>query len=149
MDKQRIYDAMLIKAFRSDVLMGTLNYWLKVYDIDLIRDKHLYKRIPEHLYMGKRVQEMVGDYMKPLANRLWDTERKDDIKTLDWMQRVECIKRKEVKPKNEETTKENRDRLNLQRMNKLVVENMRAEKRSYQWGVTKGKPTSRYGRRIK
>jgi hypothetical protein len=149
MDKQRIYDAMLIKAFRSDVLMGTLNYWLKVYDIDLIRDKHLYKRIPEYLYMGKRVQEMVGDYMKPLANRLWDTERKDDIKTLDWMQRVECIKRKEVKPKNEETTKENRDRLNLQRMNKLVVENIRAEKRSNQWSVTKGKPTSRYGRRTK
>lgn len=149
MDKQRIYDAMLIKAFRSDVLMGTLNYWLKVYDIDLLRDKDIYKRIPEYLYMGKRVQEMVGDYMKPLADRLWDTERKDDIKTLDWMQKIDCVTRKEVKPKIEESTKENRDRLNLQRANKLVRENAQAEKRSNQWGITKGKPTSRYGRRIK
>lgn len=147
MDKQRIYDAMLIKAFRSDVLMGTLNYWLKVYDIDLIRDKHLYKRIPEYLYMGKRVQEMVGDYMKPLADRLWDTTRADDIKTLDWMQRIECIRRKEIKPKIEESAKESRQRLAEIRINKLVAENIKAEKRMNQWGVTKGKPTSRYGRR--
>lgn len=147
MDKQRIYDAMLIKAFRADVLIGQLSSWLKVYDIDLIRDKHLYKRIPEYLYMGKRVQEMVGDYMKPLANRLWDTERKDDIKTLDWMKNLECVRRKEIKPKIEESKKESRDRLALQRMNKLVVENIRAEKRGYQWGVTKGKRSNRYGRR--
>lgn len=147
MDKQRIYDAMLLKAFRTDVLMGTLNYWLKVYDIDLIRDKHLYKRIPEYLYMGKRVQEMVGDYMKPLADRLWDTTRADDIKTLDWMQRIECIRRKEIKPKIEESAKESRQRLAEIRINKLVAENIKAEKRMNQWGVTKGKPTSRYGRR--
>lgn len=147
MDKQRIYDAMLLKAFRADVLMGTLNYWLKVYDIDLIRDKHLYKRIPEYLYMGKRVQEMVGDYMKPLADRLWDTTRADDIKTLDWMQRIECIRRKEIKPKIEESAKESRQRLAEIRINKLVAENIKAEKRMNQWGVTKGKPTSRYGRR--
>ncbi len=147
MDKQRIYDAMLIKAFRSDVLVGQLNYWLKVYDINMIRDKNVLKRIPEYLYMGKRVQEMVGDYMKPLANRLWDTTRADDIKTLDWMKNIECVRRKEVKPKIEETTKENRDRLALQRMNKLVLGNIRAEKRSYQWGVTKGKHSNRYGRR--
>lgn len=147
MDKQRIYDAMLIKAFRSDVLVGQLNYWLKVYDINMIRDKKTLKRIPEYLYMGKRVQEMVGDYMRPLANRLWDTTRADDIKTLDWMKNLECVRRNEVKPKIEESKKESRDRLAMQRMNAIVRENIQAEKRVNQWGTTKGRPTSRYGRR--
>ena len=149
MDKQRIYDAMLIKAFRKDVLVLHLNEWLKVYDIDMIRDKRLYKRIPEYLYYKKRVQEMVGDYMKPLANRLWDTTRADDIKTLDWMQRIDCIARDNIKPKHDESQKEYKDRLALIRSNKLVKENIQAEKRTNQWGVTKGKPTSRYGRRAK
>ena len=149
MDKQRIYDAMLIKAFRKDVLVLHLNEWLKVYDIDMIRDKRLYKRIPEYLYYKKRVQEMVGDYMKPLASRLWDTTRADDIKTLDWMQKVDCIARDNIKPKHDESPKESRERRTLIRSNKLVQENIQAEKRTNQWGVTKGKPTSRYGRRAK
>lgn len=149
MDKQRIYDAMLIKAFRKDVLVLHLNEWLKVYDIDMIRDKRLYKRIPEYLYYKKRVQEMVGDYMKPLASRLWDTTRADDIKTLDWMQKVDCIARDNIKPKHDESPKESRERRTLIRSNKLVQDNIKAEKRTNQWGVTKGKPTSRYGRRAK
>jgi hypothetical protein len=147
MDKQRIYDAMLLKAFRADVLMGTLNYWLKVYDIDIIRDKNVYKRIPEHVYLNKRVQEMVGQYMKQLADRLWDTTKADDIKTLDWMQKLDCVSRKETKTNDTEKAKLSRQRLADIRINKLVAENIKAEKRMNQWGVTKGKPTSRYGRR--
>lgn len=81
MDRQRIYDAMLIKAFRKDVTTGVLNYWLKPYGIHT-PDPEL-KRQPPAFNM--RVQSFTGTYLKPLADRLWDTEPSSDIKTLDWM----------------------------------------------------------------
>jgi len=81
MDKQRLYDAMLIKAFRADATVGHLWWWLKGLGIE-IPDKTL-KRQPPSSKM--RVQTFVGVCLKPLADRLWDTDRSQDIKTLDWM----------------------------------------------------------------
>jgi hypothetical protein len=99
--------------------------------------------------MGRLLKEMLGDYMRPLANRLWDTTKADDIKTLDWMQRVTCIARDHVKPRIEEAKNESRRHRAEVRNAKFVRDNIQAEKRSNQWGVTKGKGAARYGRRVK
>lgn len=86
MDKQRIYDAMLLRAFRKDVTVGVLNYWLKPYGIH-VPDPELKRQPPR---WNIRVQSFVGMYLKALADRLWDTEPPSDIKTLDWMTRWDC-----------------------------------------------------------
>lgn len=84
---QRIYDAMLIKTFRADKRMSELGNWLKPYEIDLQR--HNLKRCPKSVYWVERVQEMVGRFMRPLADRLWDTERSQDVATLNWMVKIQ------------------------------------------------------------
>lgn len=80
-EKQRIYDAMLIRAWRKDVTLNELRYWLKPYDLcitdpDLIRTKK---------FTGLRVRVFVGAELKPLADKLFDHEPVDDIKILNWL----------------------------------------------------------------
>ena len=130
MDKQRIYDAMLIKAFRADVTVGMLWNWLKVYKIE-IPDPGL-KRQPPPTKM--RVQSFVGHYLKPLADRLWDTEKDQDIKTLDWMANLEC-KRTGSREAERLVIKSNNDR----RRAGLLSQNLERMKSGNQWHVTKGK----------
>ena len=91
MNKQRIYDAMLIKAFRADVDMGRLRAWLKPYGIDI--SDGTFERCPEMILCFLRVQVMCGQYMRNLADRLWDTEKSEDIKTLDWMVNIKLSKK--------------------------------------------------------
>ena len=91
MNKQRIYDAMLIKAFRADITMGKLRAWLKPYDIDI--SDGTFERCPEQIYTPLRVQVMIGEHMKVLADRLWNTEKSEDIKTLDWMENIKLGKK--------------------------------------------------------
>lgn len=97
MTKQKNYDAMLIRAFREDITLQKLYYWLKPYNISL-PDPEL-KRQPPPVKM--RVRVFVGSYLKPLADRLWDTERDQDIKTLNWMVNLECDRRFGLSFKNE------------------------------------------------
>ena len=127
-DKQRIYDAMLIRAFRKDVTVGVLWNWLRVYEIH-IPEKTL-KRQPKTYKM--RVQAFVGCYLKPLADRLWDTDRSKDLETLDWMTWLDTQLTKnndDVKLKRQS----NRDR----RRSGLIRQSLQRHNRGNQWGVTK------------
>lgn len=130
---QRIYDAMLIKTFRADKRMTELSNWLKPYEIDLQR--HNLKRCPKSVYYFERVQEMVGRFMRPLADRLWDTERSQDVATLNWMVKIQLGKqdrrwdneRKALKKKS------NADRIKAG----LLREDYEKNLRNNQWKVTK------------
>lgn len=135
MDKQRIYDAMLIKAFRKDIRMTDLEYWLKPYNIKI--DKSGLKRVPKHIFWPNRVQEMVGRYLKPLADRLWDTKPIDDIKTLDWMKNLDC-ENTNIKWSTEQQRLKN-DSNNARRKTKLLANAIKNDKNkaSNQWNVTK------------
>ena len=136
MDKQRLYDAMLIKAFRQDKTVGQLWFWLKGLGIE-IPDKTLLRQPPT----GKmRVQTFVGIYLKPLADRLWDTDRSKDIETLNWMGNL-----------NSQQTG-GRERNSLMRQSRidrarqgLLHQDLERHHTSNQWHVTKGK--IRIGRR--
>lgn len=86
MNKQRNYDALLIRAFREDITLTQLYYWLKPYEIK-IPDPDLLRQPPP---TKMRVRVFVASFLRPLADRLWDTERSDDIKTLDWMTQFKC-----------------------------------------------------------
>jgi hypothetical protein len=141
MDKQRIYDAMLIKAFRGDKTVNDLRYWLRPYDIGLF-DPSLKRQPPKVSKM--RIQIFVGSYLKPLADRLWDTDKTHDINTLNWMVTLE----------NQNTNRLNQnERQNLSRRNTkdrrrsgFLAENLSAQKTSNQWGVTKSKAKTRRAR---
>jgi hypothetical protein len=127
-DKQRIYDAMLIRAFRKDVTVGVLWNWLRVYEIH-IPEKTL-KRQPKTNKM--RVQAFVGCYLKPLADRLWDTDRSKDLETLDWMTWLDTKLTKnndDIKLKRQS----NRDRKRVG----LIRQSLQRHNRGNQWGVTK------------
>ena len=130
MDKQRIYDAMLIRAFRMDKTVGMLWYWLKVYKIE-IPDPELKRQPP---IMKMRVQSFVGHYLKPLADRLWDTGKDQDIKTLDWMANLEC-KRTGSRERENLARKSNKDR----RRGGLLHQGLERMKSGNQWHVTKGR----------
>lgn len=131
MDAQRIYDALLIKAFRADVTLNDLRFWLKPYNIG-IQDPNL-KRQPPRAPM--RVQIFVGSYLKPLADRLWDTDKTQDIKTLDWMTKWDSkfTDRINASEKQNLVRKNQRDR----RRGAFLANNWEAQKRISQWGVTK------------
>ena len=130
-DNQKVYDAMLIKAFRADVTLGALWYWLKPYNISP-PDSTL-KRQPPRAKM--RVQAFVGAFLKPLADRLWDTDKIHDIKTLYWMDKLNC--------QNTNRIMDN-DIKNLKHKNKVsrrksgfLHENFEKQKANNQWNVTK------------
>lgn len=132
-EMQRIYDAMLIKTFRADKRMTELGNWLKPYGIDL--QKHALKRCPKSVYWAERVQEMVGRFMRPLADRMWDTERSQDVATLNWMAKMQLGKA-DTKWDNERAKmvrESNRDR----KFTGVLRDNLEGQKRSNQWKVTK------------
>lgn len=133
MDKQRIYDAMLIKAFRAGTRMTDFEKWLAPYDIKLMNRQ--LKRIPKKIGWGEQVRVMVANNMKPLADRLWDTDKSQDIKTLDWMSNIECnfINDKVLSERQTLKKKSNADR----RKGGILFENWESQKRTNQWNVTK------------
>ena len=134
MDKQRIYDAMLIKAFRSDIRMTDLEKWLVPYDIKLMERK--LKRIPKKIWWVEKVRVMVANNMRPLSDRLWDTDKSKDIETLNWMANINCSNPSYDKVSVEKQMlkkKSNADR----RRNGILFENWESQKRTNQWNVTK------------
>lgn len=135
MDKQRLYDAMLIKAFRADATVGHLWWWLKGLGIE-IPDNTL-KRQPPTKKM--RVQSFVGTCLKPLADRLWDTDRSQDIKTLDWMVNLDSQRTGDTNWKRKLQRKVMADR----RFTYFLAENADRQNRTNQWGVAKGSGKTR------
>lgn len=134
-DKQRIYDAMLIKAFRKDIRMTDLEKWLKPYGIKI--DDGTLNRVPKHVFWPGRVQEMVGRYLKPLADRLWDTKPTDDIKTLDWMKNLNCKNTSYKLDRERQNLR--KDSNNARRKTNILSEAISNDKNkaSNQWNVTK------------
>lgn len=133
MDKQRIYDAMLIKAFRSDITIGYLYYWLKPYNI-APPDKDLLRQPPMANKMSVRV--FVGTFLKPLADRLWDTDPSQDAKTLDWMKNLECQQSRAI---DYERRKLRRETIIDDKRTVLLGRNLDRQNLSNQWHVTKPK----------
>lgn len=131
MDNQKIYDAMLIKAFRADVTLGVLWYWLKPYNISP-PDSTL-KRQPPRAKM--RVQVFVGAFLKPLSDKLWDTDKTHDIETLYWMDKLDCKNTNRVMDNDIKNLKRksNHDR----RRQGFLNNNLQGQKASNQWKVTK------------
>ena len=136
-NRQRVYDAMLIKGFRKDVTMGMINYWLKPYKINT-PDPELKRQPPPY---NIRARVFVGEYLKPLADRLWDTQPDQDIKTLVWMaglesQRSNKIQRELNRVKRQITIDEGRG--------DLLSKNLARNREGNQWHVTKSNiPTRR------
>ena len=80
-EKQRIYDAMLIRAWRKDVTVERLRLWLRPYNI-CIMDKDLIRTTS---YIPQRVARFIGVQLKPLSDKLFDGKPEDDIKILNWL----------------------------------------------------------------
>lgn len=80
-EKQRIYDAMLIRAWRKDVTMDTLRFWLRPYDL-CVTDEDL---IRTSKYLPQRVVRFVGQQLKPLGDKLFDGDPTKDIDILNWL----------------------------------------------------------------
>jgi hypothetical protein len=125
---------MLIKAFRAGIRMTDFERWLAPYDIKLM-DRQL-KRIPKKIAWVEQVRVMVANNMKPLANRLWDTDKSQDLKTLDWMETIDCsnpsydkvlVERQKLKKLS------NRDR----KKGGVLLENWESQKRTNQWNIVK------------
>ena len=129
-DRQRVYDAMLIKAFRKDVTMGMLNYWLRPYNIST-PDPELVRQPPAY---NIRARVFVGEQLKPLADRLWDTTPDQDINTLNWMAKLKCEKRTVYK---KELDKLKRDTTIDEGRIKLIGRKVNQNRSSNQWHVTK------------
>jgi hypothetical protein len=130
---QRIYDAMLIKAWRSDASLQQLWIWLKVYKIES-PDKRLVRQPPG----GKNiwgVRAFVGIFLKPLSDRLFDTERHHDLATLDWMTRWRC--QDTTKTEQSEKAKIKREQTLQFGKRKVLANAFDAGRRTNQWGVTK------------
>ena len=130
-DNQKIYDAMLIKAFRADVTLGMLWHWLKPYNISP-PDSTL-KRQPPRAKM--RVQAFVGSFLKPLADRLWDTDKTHDIKTLYWMDKLNCKNTNRIIDNDMQSLK--RKSNNDRRRQGFLNDNLQGQKANNQWNVTK------------
>jgi hypothetical protein len=130
-DPQRIYDAMLIKAFRADITFDRMRWWLKPYGIS-VPDPEL-KRQPPILKM--RVQIFVGTFLKPLADRLWDTDKTQDIKTLNWMANLN--NQNTAQRTFNEISKLKKQNTNDRRRSGILRANLEGQKASNQWNVTK------------
>ena len=82
-EKQRIYDAMLIRAWRKDVTVDRLRLWLRPYNICIL-DEDLIRTTQ---YTPQRVVRFVGAQLKPLSDKLFDGNPTDDINVLNWLSR--------------------------------------------------------------
>jgi hypothetical protein len=135
-NKQRVYDAMLIKGFRKDVNMGMLNYWLRPYNLS-IPDPELKRQPPPY---NIRIRLFVGEYLKPLADRLWDTEPAQDIKTLDWMAGLDSHRYRKV---DRELNKVRRQIAIDDGRTGLLAQNIARKRESNQWHITKARGGTR------
>jgi hypothetical protein len=133
-NKQRIYDAMLIKAFRADIRMTDLERWLAPYDIKLLESD--LKRIPKKIAWIERVRVVVGRNMKTLADRLWDTDKSKDIETLDWMAKINCSNPSYDKVLDERQKLKMKSKIDRQRGG-IFAESAEHKKRNNQWNVVK------------
>lgn len=124
---------MLIKAFRAGIRMTDFEKWLVPYDIKLM-DRKL-KRIPKKIAWNEQVTVMVAKNMRPLADRLWDTDKSQDIKTLDWMSNIKCqyLGDKILSERQNLKRKSNNDR----RRGGFLADKHDAQNRNWQWNVTK------------
>jgi hypothetical protein len=129
-DRQRVYDAMLIKGFRKDVTIGMVNYWLKPYNISTPEPD--LKRQPPAFNI--RVRVFLGECLKPLADRLWDTTPDKDINTLNWMANLECQRSTKV---TREINKVRREIRIDEGRTELIGTKIRNERSSNQWDRTK------------
>lgn len=133
-NKQRIYDAMLIKAFRADIRMTDLERWLAPYDIKLLESD--LKRIPKKIAWIERVRVVVGRNMKTLADRLWDTDKSKDIETLDWMAKINCSN-----PSYDKVLAERQRLKNISNRDRkkggILFEQWETTKRNNQWNTVK------------
>jgi hypothetical protein len=130
MDRQRTYDALLIKAFRQDKTVGQLWWWLKGLGIE-IPDKALLRQPPTS---KMRVQSFVGLYLKPLADKLWDTDRSKDIETLNWMSNLQC----QNTSSDERIALKRKSKMDRARQG-LLHHDLERHRISNQWHVTKGR----------
>jgi len=130
-DPQRIYDAMLIKAFRADITFMQMWYWLKPYNIRIPNTE--LKRQPPILKM--RVQVFVGIFLKPLADKLWDTDKTQDIKTLDWMANLD--NENTERRMSNDIVRLKKQNTNDRRRTAILRANLEGQNRNNQWNVTK------------
>jgi hypothetical protein len=133
-DNQKVYDAMLIKAFRKDAQMKDLELWLKPYNIKLMECG--LRRVPKRIWWFERVRVVVRNYMRVLADRLWDTTPDKDIETLAWMQNIDCSKKSKDKVLEERASLRKNSNTNRRRAS-VLQENWEGQKRTNQWNITK------------
>jgi hypothetical protein len=81
--------------------------------------------------------------LKPLADRLWDTQPDQDIKTLDWMAKLENQRNQKIQ---KELNKIKRQTTIDEGRSDLLRKNLERKRESNQWHITK--PT-RNLRRVK
>ena len=134
MDNQKIYDAMLIKAFRKDVQMKDIELWLKPYNIKLMECG--LRRVPKSIWWCERVRVMVRNHMRVLADRLWDTGSDKDLETLAWMQNIDCSKKNRDKV-IDERARLRKDSNTNRRKAHILKANWEGQKRTNQWNTTK------------
>ena len=132
MNKQRNYDALLIRAFREDITLAQFFYWLKPYGIR-IPDPELVRQPPP---AKMRVQVFMSTFLRPVADRLWDTDRSEDIKTLDWMAQFKCEGWGNRLHKNDRQNLTREDKQSNER-DQFIKKKVFDEKVGNQWGVTK------------
>lgn len=103
--KQKIYDAMLIRAWRKNANMDDLRFWLKPYDI-CVTDPDL---IRTTAYMLQSVQRFVGIYLRPLSDRLFDGEPANDLRILNWLATsgLRCQATNRLEKNDKQTNKRN------------------------------------------
>jgi len=123
-EKQRIYDALLIRAWRKDVTLNEVRFWLKPYNI-CITDKDLIRTSP---YIPQRVVRFVGVELKPLSDKLFDGDPANDINVLNWLgksglrcQNTERVRRNEIQNV--------RNELRIGELKKSVIKDSLAERR--------------------
>lgn len=115
--------------------MWRLEQWLVPYQIKLSECDLM--RVPKWIVWNGRVQTMVGKNLKPLADRLWDTDSSKDIETLDWMKNLRC-EVTDTRQNNEKyTLKKNSN--NARKKTHLLAEAIMSDKRkrSNQWNIIK------------
>jgi hypothetical protein len=86
------------------------------------------------------VRVFVGTFLKPLADRLWDTDPSQDVKTLDWMKGLECQQNRAI---DYERRKLRRDTMIDYTRTILLGRNLDRKNPSNQWHVTKPKSNIR------
>jgi hypothetical protein len=81
---QKYYDAMLIRAYRRFMTGGAFAKWVK--ETFGVWPSELPLKRCKGFYTKQGVRAFVGAHLRPLADRLLDSEPSDDIETLRLLQ---------------------------------------------------------------